>query len=272
MKILRKIGKYIVLTAFAIMVLFPIANTLMNSFKSNSDIYRMVLWPKEFSIQNYVKVFHNSVFYMGILNSIIVVSVSVVCSIMITSIASYGISRRKEKRFTFIYIFFLSAMMIPVAANMTALYSIIKNLGLLDTRTGLILIYIAGGVPMGIMLFTGFIKSIPRELDEAAMIDGCGYIRRFYLVIFPLLKPIIVTQILMTSVSWWNDFFTPLLLISSTEKQTLTFAVYSFMSEHSTDWGSVFAMLILAMLPPVLMFLFAQKHFYNGIAAGAVKG
>ena len=272
MKLLKNIGKYTLLTVFAIMVLFPIANALMNSFKSNADIYRVTLLPKELNFQNYINVLHNKTFYIGTLNSIIILVVSMVCAVLLTSFASYGLSRRKEKRFTFIYMFFLSAMMIPLGANMTALYSIIKQLGLLDTRTGLVLINITGAIPMGTMLYTGFIKSIPRELYESAMIDGCGYIKRFYLIIFPILKPTFVTQILMSSVSIWNDFFLPLLLISSPDKKPITFAVYAFASEHATDWGAIFAMLTLAMIPPILLFLLSQKHFYSGAAAGAVKG
>lgn len=270
--VIKVIVRYIVLILFALCVLFPLFNALINSVKTNAEIYRMTLLPGVPSFQNYVNVFKNNTFYIGLINSLIITVMSIICSVAVTSIASYGISRRKEKRFTFIYIFFLSSMMIPVAANMTALYSIVRNMGLLNTRTGLIFVYIAGAVPMGIMLYTGFIKSIPRELDEAATIDGCGYVKRFYVVILPLLKPIIVTHILMSSINIWNDFFTPLLLISSPEKKTLTFAVYSYMGEHATDWGSVFAMLTLAMLPPILMFLFSQKHFYSGITAGAVKG
>lgn len=272
MRILKNIAKYTLLTVFAIMVLFPIANAVMNSFKSNADIYRVALLPKDLTFQNYIKVLHNKTFYIGTLNSIIILVTSMVCSVLITSFASYGLSRRKEKRFTFIYMFFLSAMMIPLGANMTALYSVIKQLGLLDTRTGLVLIYITGAIPMGTMLYTGFIKAIPRELDESAMIDGCGYIKRFYLIIFPLLKSTIVTHILMSSVGIWNDFFLPLLLIYSPDKKPITFAVYAFASEHATDWGSIFAMLTLAMIPPILIFLLTQKHFYTGIAAGAVKG
>lgn len=271
-KALKATVRYVVLIFYAICALFPIANAVMCSFKSNADIYRANLLPSSPNIENFIKVLHNETFYVGLLNSIIIVAAALVIAILLTSIASYGISRRKEKRFNFIYIFFLSAMMIPVAANMTALYSLIKSLGLLDSRSGLILINVSGAIPMGIMLYTGFIKSIPRELDEAAIVDGCGYIKRFYLVIFPLLKPIIVTQIITSSVGLWNDFFTPLLLISTPSKKPLTFAVYSFIGEHATDWGAVFAMLTLAMIPPIVLFLCAQKHFYGGIAAGAVKG
>ncbi|MDD3363133.1 MAG: carbohydrate ABC transporter permease [Hespellia sp.] len=167
---------------------------------------------------------------------------------------------------------FLSAMMIPVVANLPAIYSIILKFNLKDTRTSLILIYAATQIPMGILLMTGFIKGIPVELDEAAIIDGCGYLKRFRCIIFPLLKPVVVTYALTSLVTVWNDFLMPLMMISSEDKKPITLAVYSFVNEHQTDYGAIFAMLVIAMVPPILLFITLQKHFYEGLSAGAVKG
>ena len=163
-------------------------------------------------------------------------------------------------------------MMIPVVANLPSIYSIILKFGLKDTKTVLVLIYAATQIPMGILLFTGFIKGIPRELDEAAIIDGCGYLQRFFKVLFPLMKPVMVTYALTTLVYVWNDFLMPLMVISSEKKKPITLAVYSFVNEHQTNFGAIYAMLVVAVVPPILLFILLQKQFYQGGAAGAVKG
>ncbi len=268
----KNIGTYIILTVFCIIILFPVINAVVSSFKTNADINRTALLPSGLYLQNYVKVAKNRAVWLGMINSFIIVGLTMMFSVMLASLAGYGIARRTEKRFVFIYYFFLSAMMIPTAANMTALYALIRRLGLLDTRTGLILIYTAGALPMGVMLYTGFLKNIPKELDESAMIDGCGYLKRFVRVILPLMKPIIVTQIITSCVGVWNDFFTPLLLIRSPESRPLTAAIYSFTSENFSDWGAIFAVLVVAMIPPITLFICCQKYFYSGVTAGAIKG
>lgn len=271
-KELKQFGMYIILTVHGILVMFPIINIIFSSFKTNMEINRATFFPSKFVLDNYIKAVSTPFYITSFINSLVILFFTMLLAVLITSLAGYALARRREKRFTVIYLFFLSAMMIPTAANMTALYSIIRQLGLLDTRLGLILIYTAGAIPMGIMLYSGFIKSIPRELDEAALVDGYGYFKRFYRIILPLMKPIIITQIITSSVSSWNDFFTPLLLLHSPEKKTLTLMVYNFTSEHATNWGAVFALLVLAMLPPILIFLVSQKHFLSGVIAGAVKG
>lgn len=271
-KFVNKFFMYLVLTLFCIILLFPIANAVVSSFKTNAEINRVALFPSSFSFANYAKVVKTPIVWTGFLNSAIVVLSTMALSVVLASFAGYGIARRTEKRFTAFYFLFLSAMMIPTAANMSALYDLVRKLGLLDTRLGLILIYTAGAMPMGVMLYTGFLKSIPKELDESATIDGCSYMQRFFVVILPLLKPIIVTQIITSCISVWNDFFTPLLLIRSAEKKTISVAIYAFSGENFSDWGAIFALLVLAMIPPVLLFILCQKHFYQGITTGAVKG
>lgn len=124
---------------------------------------------------------------------------------------------------------------------------------------------------MGIMLYTGFIKGISRSLDESASIDGCGRLRIFALIILPLLKPVTVTYMVISSISIWNDFLMPLLFIRTASKKTITLAVYSFMSEYVNDWGAVYALLTIAFLIPVAFFLYNQKHFYGGMTDGSVK-
>ena len=263
--------KYILVYVGVVIILIPIINILLCGFKTTGEVNRVLSMPSRLYFGNYVKVLGNPYAVVSFINSIIITLATLLLNIILCSLAAYPLSRRKERIFGLIYVFFLSAMMIPAVANLSTLYSIILNLGLKDTRTALALIYSSLQIPFGILFYTGFIKTIPRELDEAAIIDGCSYFRRFLKVIFPLLKPVTVAYAVISSITVWNDFLMPLLFISSPEKRPITLEVYSFVSEHIADFGAIYAMLTIAIIPPVVFFLLTQKHFQKGIMIGAVK-
>lgn len=264
--------KYIIVYACAVLVILPVAYMVLSSFKAPDEVNKIISLPSGFYLANYEAVFQNAAAMKSFLNSVIVSFCTILIDIVLCSLAAYPLARRKDKYFNFIYMLFLSAMMIPVVANLPAIYSIVLKFHLKDTRMALVLIYAATQIPMGILLFTGFIKGIPKELDEAAIVDGCGYFRRFAAVIFPLVKPATVTYALTSLVYIWNDFLMPLMIISSEKKKPITLAVYSFVNEHQTNYGAIYAMLVIAVLPPIILFAFLQKHFYQGVSAGAVKG
>lgn len=264
--------KYIFVYLVALLIILPILYMFLSSFKNPGEVNKMVSLPSGFYLENYKAVFQNDTAVRSFGNSVIVSVFTIGVDIMLCSLASYAMARRKEKYFSILYMLFLSAMMIPVVANLPSIYSIIMGFGLKDTKTALVLIYSATQIPMGVLLFTGFIKGIPRELDEAAIIDGCGYMQRFFKVLFPLMKPVMVTYALTTLVYVWNDFLMPLMIISSEKKKPITLAVYSFVNEHQTNFGAIYAMLVVAVVPPILLFVLLQKQFYQGGAAGAVKG
>lgn len=269
---LSPVLKYVFVYLGIILIIIPIANIFMSGFKTTGEINRVLSFPSSFYLENYKKVF-TSYYVMGsFVNSAIITSATIILNVILCSLAAYSLARRREKIFGFMYYFFLSAMMIPAVANLSTLYSIVITLGLKDTRTALILIYSALQVPMGILLYTGFIKTLPRQLDEAAKIDGCNYLQAFIKVISPLLKPVTASYAVITVIFVWNDFLMPLMIINSQEKKPLTLAVYSFVSEHAADYGAIYAMLIVAMIPPIVLFLVSQKYFYKGITMGAVKG
>lgn len=264
--------KYVFIYLIALLIILPILYMFLSSFKNPGEVNKMVSLPSGFYLENYKAVFQNDTAVRSFANSGIISVFTIAIDILLCALASYALARRKEKYFSFLYLLFLSAMMIPVVANLPSIYSIILKFGLKDTKTALVLIYAATQIPMGILLFTGFIKGIPRELDEAAIIDGCGYLQRFFKVLFPLMKPVMVTYALTTLVYVWNDFLMPLMVISSEKKKPITLAVYSFVNEHQTNFGAIYAMLIVAVVPPILLFILLQKQFYQGGAAGAVKG
>jgi raffinose/stachyose/melibiose transport system permease protein len=254
------------------MVFLPLLNTVLSGFKTSKEIYRAQLLPGSLNFANFGKVLVEPGVMFSFINSLVITLGSIILSFLLCALASYGLARRKEKLFSFIYGLFLAAMIIPAVAALVPLYTMMRVSGLIDKRIGLILIYSAGSIPFGILLYTSFIKAIPVSLDEAAIIEGCTYPGRFFRIIFPLIKPVTVAFSVLQLPAIWNDFLMPLLFIRSKANRTITLAVYAFTREHETDIGAVFALLLLALIPPVLFFAFAQKQLLRGITAGAVKG
>lgn len=269
---LIQIAKYGFVYFLACIVVMPLLQILLSGFKTAAEVNQTVSLPHGLYLGNYLKVFSSNLAVQSFFNSTVISVVTIVLDILICSSAAYSLARNQEKIFGFVYLFFVSAMMIPAVANLASLYTIIFKLGLKDTRTALILIYAANQIPLGILLFTGFIKTIPRQLDEAAVIDGCNYWQKFYRIIFPLLKPVTTTFAITSLVFIWNDFLMPLMILHSEAKKTITLAVYSFVNQYQSDYGAIYAMLIVAVFPPALLFLLTQKYFYQGITSGAVKG
>lgn len=267
----HRIMQYAVLYMATVVILIPVLNIILSSFKTNEEINRVFTLPSSLQFGNYARVFDSSFVLMNIFNSVAITGITILISIYLTSMAAYSLGRRNEPFFHFIYFLFISASMIPIAANLVPLYVLINKLRLVDTRTAVVLISISSAIPMGILLYTGFIKGISRSLDESASIDGCGRLNIFLKIIFPLLRPVTVTYAVISSINVWNDFLMPLLFIRSPSKKTITLAVYSFMSEYVNDWGAVYALLTIAFLIPVAFFIYNQKHFYGGITDGAVK-
>ncbi len=262
---------YFFLTLLAMVVILPIIHIVLSSFKTNSEIARMDIVPASLYLKNFVTVFENPYTLFAFFNSVILVVVSLFLTVLITSLAAYGIARRKEKIFSFLYGLFLLSMIIPAVSSMVPLYRLVTMFSLMNTRTALILIYTTGGIPMGILLYTSFTKTIPISLDESAMIEGCGYLSRFYLIVFPLLRPITASLVILRLPMIWNDFMMPLLFIRDNWKKPITLVVYAFSWEHQQDFGAIFALLVLGMVPPIAFFLIGQKSIYRSITAGAVK-
>ncbi len=267
---LRKLQYSIVYVAVAI-ISIPVLNILLSSFKTNEEINRVFTLPSSFNFGNYARVFESSAVMLNIANSFLITGSTILIAVYVTSMASYSLARRKEVFFQVLYFVFISASMIPIAANLVPLYVLINKLGLVDTRTSLILISAASSIPMGILLYTGFIKGITRSLEESASLDGCGKFNIFRKIIFPILRPVTVTYIVISSINVWNDFLMPLLFIRTESKKTITLAVYSFMSEYVNDWGAIYALLTIAFIIPVVFFILNQKHFYGGVTDGAIK-
>jgi len=261
------------LLLLAIPVLYPFYLLVMSSFKTSAEIYMPLSLPSTLYLENFLVVFQKVNFLLILGNTVIICVSTLILLVFVSSLGGYRISRRNSRFLNFILVLFLIGMIIPLQVNMVPTYKLAIYLHLLDTRTLLVLIYAAGAIPFATMIYAGFTKSIPRELEEAARMDGCGQLRLFWSIIFPLLLPATGTIIATTIFWFWNDFQGPLIYLDSASKQTLISQLYRFkIAQNATQWGPIFALCTLSTLPLILLFLFTQKYMLRGLTAGALKG
>lgn len=264
----------IILILFSLFTLFPIFMGIINSFKTEGDILNNIMAiPKHLEFSNYVNAYHKTNFLQSLWNTIVIAFVGVSGIILFGSMAGYKLSRTKGKVSGFIFGLFVMSMLIPFHSIMITLTKVAKYLHIQGSIIGLGLIYIGLGVPMAIFLYHGFMKSIPQEIEEAAIIDGCSEFKLFFLIIFPLLKPITATVAILNTLWIWNDFLLPLLMLTDSDKYTLLLSTNMLFGEYNNnDWSAILAALILSMLPVIILYLLLQKYIINGISDGALKG
>ncbi|OAS89493.1 MULTISPECIES: carbohydrate ABC transporter permease [Metabacillus] len=262
----------LILTVFAIVSCFPIYMAFINSFKSQGEIFSSVLaLPKSFSLDNYIGVFTELNLLGSSFNTLIVTFIGLAGIVFCGSLAGYKLARTSGKLSTLIFTLFIASMLVPFHSIMITLSQMAKGLGLQGSLYGLGLIYIGLGVNMAVFLYHGFVKSIPKELEEAAKIDGCNDFQIFTRIIFPLLKPITAT-ILVLNVLWlWNDFLLPLIMLTDVNNYTLMLSINMLFGQYVADWPKILAALVLTALPVIVFYAFFQKYILEGIADGAIK-
>lgn len=263
----------IILIVFTILILFPIYIIVLNSFKTRGELLNSILaLPTTFTFDNYISTFGKLNYIARIVNTLFITVFSVLGIIFCSALAGYKIARTESKLSKFLFLFFTSSMLIPFHSIMISLTQISAKLGVRDSKTGLIFIYIGLGINMAVFLFNGFVKSVPYELEEAAVIDGCNSVQTFFLIVFPLLKPI-ATTIAIIDILWiWNDFLLPLLMLNNPDNYTLILGINQFFGQYNTDWTNVLAGIVLTSIPIIIFYLFFQRNIMKGIADGAVKG
>jgi raffinose/stachyose/melibiose transport system permease protein len=264
----------VIMIGFALIFLFPIILILYNSFKSFPEIMTDVMaLPKKLIFENYIFAWKYLNYSRLFVNNFIVTFVGNLGIILIGSMAAYKLCRTKTKYSWIIFTFCITPMLIPFQTIMVSVLKFVKLLHLSSSIEGLAVQYWGFGAPFAIFIYHGFIKSIPRELDECAQVDGASSFRMFFQIIFPMLKPVTST-LLVINVMWiWNDFLLPLIMVNGSKgTKTLTLAVYTFFGQYTTDWQYAMAGLVMAVLPSILYFLFMQKHIVKGVTTGAVKG
>lgn len=261
-----------IITVFiSLLVLIPIVVLFINSFKTQGESNKMSLsLPKEWIFSNYKTVIEQGKLISSFFNSLLYATASVLIIVIVVAAAAFVIARNRKGINNIIYYFILSGIAIPI--NNVALMKVLQALELVNTRLGIILVYAAINIPLSLFLSYGFISTIPREIDEAAVIDGCGPIKLFVKIILPLLKPIISTLFVLNFMAVWNDFTMPLYYLNNSAKWPMTLAVYNFFGAFENSWNLVSADIILTLLPVLIVFILGQKYIVGGVAAGSVKG
>ncbi|ALC86908.1 MULTISPECIES: carbohydrate ABC transporter permease [Bacillaceae] len=263
---------YVVVFAVATISLYPIFLMFLSSFKTSAEIFKNPLGlPTSFSLDTYRTLLSKIPFDQYFINSVIVSVTSVVLVVLFCSLAAFYIARFKFSWNNAIFFLFLLGMMIPIKLGIVPLFILMRDLGLINSLWSLIFMNIATGTPLTMLILTGFFKTMPMELEEAARMDGAGNLRVLWNVLLPLMRPALGTVIIVNFISAWNDFFFPLIFITEKAKMTIPVGMLSLFGEHSADWGSLFAGLTLASLPMMILFLVASKQFMEGLTAGALK-
>lgn len=272
--IFKRILYYIGLAIIAITFFLPLYYLVITTFKTPEEAAMSPLGlPGTWSFANYAKALEVMNYAQALKNNLIITVSSVVILIIFSSMAAYVIARSKKKIYNAMFLIFLIGLIIPFQVAIVPLYSIISGLGIMNTHLGVIVISVfCINMPLSIFLLKGFINTVPIELEEAAYIDGAGTFKTFWLIVFPLLKPIIVTLIILNTLAIWNDFLTPLLFLQSPDKAVLLQEVYKNVGPFSTNWTSFFPMLVMSVLPLVIFYMLLQRKVMEGVVTGAVKG
>ena len=275
MKTLGKTVSIIILCFFSVLFLFPVFIIVINSlkikFSINADPFSLPDNDTFTGLENYIVGIESTGFLTAVFWSLFITVFSVLAILIFTSMTAWYIVRVKSKFTSILYYAFVFSMIVPFQMVMFTM-SKTANVLMLDNPFGIILIYLGFGAGLSVFLFTGFIKTVPLAIEEAATIDGCGTLRLFWQVVFPLLKPTAITVAILNTMWIWNDYLLPYLVIGSDYK-TIPIAVQYLKGGYgSVDMGALMAMLVLSIIPVVVFYLIGQKYIIKGVAAGAVKG
>ena len=262
----------IVMIVLTLIMALPLYYMIVSTFKTPAEMAASPLGlPSSWSLENYVGVFQQNNIGRFFLNTVIVTVVSVVFQVLIGSLAAYGMILRKSWFTSVVGAVLLIAFAIPLQATLIPLYRMAAQVQLVNSIMGLILIYLGNAI-FCYFLIVGYMRKLPMEILEAARIDGAGPFRIYGSIVLPLIKPILTTVIVFQTLSTWNDFLWPNVLLSSSENRTIVLAVFNAVGQFSTNWPMFMAITVIALIPVFIFFLFCQRWIVAGLAAGAVKG
>ena len=262
----------IALWTYAVGALVPLVLMVANSLRTTADLYNKPLsapWPPSFD--SYRVAWTDGHFGDYFLNSLMVTVGAVALSTAVSTMAAYALARTRSRIFSVLESVFVSGLMLPIHLAILPVFYLLDGMRLVDSRLGLMLVYAAAGVPFSVFVLTTFFRQLPPELEEAATIDGASTWQTFLRIMVPLVKPAVATVVVFRFVPIWNDFLFPLVLLRSREKYTVPVGLTSFFGEYSTNWSALFAGLVIATVPLVLLFLVATKQIVAGLTAGMSK-
>ena len=272
----RRLGplvQYLIGSAVALLVLIPLLAAVINGFKSNADVMAHPFGlPVTWQWGNYTSVLQSPSFWQQLRNSTTVMAATAIGVLVLASMPAFVFSRMTFRGRDLLFNFFTLGLRFPLAVAILPLYITLRQVNLVDSLWGIILPQIAFGLPGSILILRGFFATVPRELDEAAAIDGCSPAGFFVRVLLPLMRPALASVAVLTMVGSWNSFFLPLLVLNSEPLYTLPLGIMQFQGQFGTDWGRVLAFVSLALAPTIIFYLFAERQIVAGLTAGAVKG
>ncbi|MDF2960440.1 MAG: hypothetical protein K0S39_2175 [Paenibacillus sp.] len=267
----KRIGLEVLACLLAAMVVIPFIMICINSVKGirEAALFSLSL-PTEWAFTNYSEVFRSAHIARGFFNSFLISAFVVMCVNLCASMAAFVIQRRNDKLLRAVYYLFIMGLIVP--ASIIPTIKLMMDLHIHNTYPGIVLYYTSVLLPFSVFLLTGFMKSVPRELDESAVLDGCGFFRMYVAIVLPLLVSVLVTVTIVVMMSVWNDFFGPFYLITDSTKWTIILSIYSFVTQYNTNWGLVFAFMVMVIAPVLVIYLFLQRFIIEGLTAGSLKG
>ncbi|MEU6249075.1 carbohydrate ABC transporter permease [Glycomyces sp. NPDC047010] len=262
-----------VLSVLVLAVSFPVLYALLNSFRSYAEITKDPMGlPTGLSFENYARLFQDTDYGEALVNTLVITVGTLVLLIAIVPMAAWGIERIGGRSSRWLYLLFIAGLMIPFQVRMIPLVSSMNQVGLYSTLTGVILVHLGGAASFGILLYCSFIKGVPREVEEAAEVDGAGKLRTFWHIVFPMLLPVTSAFVIIQALSLWNDFFIPLVFLDSSSAGTINVALSRMVGLLTSQWELIYTGAILAIVPSVVLFAAFQRYFIKGMSIGAVKG
>jgi raffinose/stachyose/melibiose transport system permease protein len=272
----RSLVREIITIVAAVGLVLPFYILVMVALKAAAEAATTspVVPPQNPTLQNFGAVFATDAspnVLSGLVNSMVITVGAVLLLVIFGSLAAYSISRRRTRMGAAAYLLFVVGIILPFQLGMIPTYIFFRSVGLLGTQIGMILLYSGLLMPLAVFLYTGFARALPPDYEEAASIDGASQWRIFRSVVFPLLAPATGTVMILTGIVIWNDFMLPLIFLGTSRSTTLPVVIYSFVGENLSEWNLIFAVVIIAMIPALLAFLFAQRRFIQGFAGG-LKG
>jgi len=256
-----------------IVFFFPIYFSIISAFKSNGEILRNAIsFPSTLYLESFKYLWAETDFPKAMFNSAFLTLFAILGQILVIPMAAYAIERTNKKWTNLTYVYFLLGMMIPFQSYMIPLFRELKMIGVFGSLWGPIIVYISGSVGFGTLLYSSFLKGVPREIEEAAEIDGCSKVAIFWRIVFPLLGPVTASLVVLNGLGVWNDFLMPMLVLPSGQTKTMIVELFYYVGEYSSRWDMVFAGTVFSIVPVLIVFIALQKYFVKGIAAGATKG
>ncbi|RAW13472.1 MULTISPECIES: carbohydrate ABC transporter permease [Paenibacillus] len=255
----------------SLLILLPLVVLILGSFKTSAEVLSFSLsLPDQWQFSNYVRVFEEGGLSRAFLNSIWITGISSIINIVASSAASFILARRDTKLSNTIYMYFFMGLIAPMSIITTI--RVVQGLGFYGSISSVILIYAALNTAFSVFLYSGFIKTIPKALDEVAFLEGASVFGVFFRIVTPLILPVNATVAIMVFMSVWNDITIPVYFLTNSSTWTMPLSIYNFYGKYSRDWNLIFANLVLTSLPVFILYLFGQKYIVSGLTAGAVKG